>query len=119
MDHLDKRFCLPADEFRELISPMGGCLATDRILVDGARVGYMYRETPTESVSSGWTFMAGDEDQAYADDPDHWAIYEVNTICNFDPSITPHLESEIGSAFGRDIGAEGFQRELMPVEPPE
>ena len=63
---------------------MGGCLATDRILVDGAPVGFMFREDPTDSVSSGWTFMAGDETQDYADDADHWAIYDVNTICNYD-----------------------------------
>lgn len=47
---------------------MGSCMASDRILVDGARVGYMIREQPTDSVSSGWTFMAGDETQEYADD---------------------------------------------------
>lgn len=119
MDPREKRFRLSADEMRNLISPMGGCLATDRILVDGAAVGYMYRETPTESVSSGWTFMAGDEDQAYADDPDHWAICEVNTICNYDSAIIPYLDSEVGSAFGRDSGTERFQREPMPTEGPE
>lgn len=95
---------------------MGGCLATDRILVDGTPVGYMYREVPTESVSSGWTFMAGDEDQAYIDDPNHWAIYEVNTICNYDPTVIPYLSSESGSAFGKDLGADHFQREPMPSE---
>lgn len=119
MDPRDKAFRLSSDELEHLVSPMGGCLATDRILVDGARVGYMFREVPSASVSSGWTFMAGDEDQDYADDPDHWAIYEVNTICNYDPSIIPYLNSEVGSAFGRDLGADGFKREPMPGEPPE
>lgn len=119
MDPREKQFRLSADEIKDLISPMGGCMATDRILVDGAPVGYMFRETPSESMSSGWTFMAGDEDQSYADDPNNWAIYEVNTICNYDPAIIPYLESEVGSAFGRDLGAEGFQREPMPTEPPE
>lgn len=119
MDPRDKAFLLSSDELKPLISPMGGCLATDRIVVDGAQVGYMYREAPTSSVSSGWTFMAGDEDQTYADDPDHWAIYEVTTICNYDPSIIPYLDADFGSAFGRDLAADGFQREPMPTEPPE
>ncbi len=119
MNPRDKAFRLSADEIKPMITPMGGCMATDRIVVDGAPVGYMYREAPSEAVSSGWTFMAGDEDQDYADDPDHWAIYEVNTICNYDPSIIPYLYSEPGSAFGKDLGAEGFQREPMPAEPEE
>jgi len=111
-----KQFRLSASEIKELISPLGGCLASDRILVDGEPVGYMYRETPTNSVSSGWTFMSGDEDQAYVDDPNNWAIYEVNTICNYDAAIIPYLSSDVGSAFGRDLGADHFQREPMPDE---
>lgn len=114
MDPRQKKFLLQPGGLSELIPPMGGCLATDRILVDGAKVGYMYREEPTHSVSSGWTFMAGDEDQQYANNPDHWAIYEVNTICNYDPSIIPFLNSGFGSAFGRGPEADGFQREPMP-----
>src|SRR5690554_2269636 len=106
MNPSHKNFRLKASEIKELISPMGGCLATDRIVVDGAEVGYMYREPPTESLSSGWTFMAGDEDQAYVDDPDRWGIYEVNTICNYDPAIIPYLDAKIGEAFGRDLGAD-------------
>jgi hypothetical protein len=119
MDPRQKNFRLDRSALKELITPMGGCYASDRILVDGEKVGYMFRESPTESAASGWTFMAGDEDQDYADDPDHWAIYEVNTVCNYDPSIIPYLDSEVGSAFGRDAGADDFQREPMPSEPPE
>lgn len=117
MNPLDKAFKLPREKFKELIAPMGGCIASDRILVDGAAVGYMSRETPTDSVASGWTFMAGDEDQDYADNPDNWAIYEVNTICNYDPTIIPYLDSRVGTAWGKDIGAKHFQEEPMPQEP--
>jgi len=119
MDPRDKVFRLSASDIKQMIPHMGGCMATDRILVDGAPVSYMYREAPTESVSSGWTFMAGDEDQDYADDPNHWAIYEVNTICNYDPSIIQYLQSHPDSAFGKDLGEDGFQPEPMPTEPPE
>jgi len=119
MNPFDKSFKLTPEAIKELISPMGGCLATDRILVDGQEVGYMYREAPTDSVSSGWTFMAGDEDQDYADNPNNWAIYEVNTICNYDQTIIPYLESPIGTAWGKDLGAKHFQQEPMPTEPTE
>jgi hypothetical protein len=32
----------------------------------------------------------------------------VNTIANYDPSITPLLDSREGSAFERALGAESF-----------
>lgn len=39
-----------------------GCLATDRIMVDGSRIGYMYREEPDPDMpDSGWRFTAGDD----------------------------------------------------------
>lgn len=90
---------------------MGGCFASDRITVDGALVGYMYREQPDKNGDSGWRFFAGDESQEYADTPDNFAIYEVNTICNYDPSIIPFLDASIGSAFGRVAGSETFEQE--------
>jgi hypothetical protein len=76
----------------------------------------MYREAPTELNSSGWTFLAGDEDEDYTNNPDHFAIYEVNTICNYDRSIIPHLDSPPGTAWGKDLGAGHFQKEPMPSE---
>jgi hypothetical protein len=45
------------------------------------------------------------------------ALYDVNTIANYDPSIIPLLDAPIGSAFGR--GSDGaFRPEAMPSEPP-
>ncbi len=111
---MEKKFCKSADEIRPLIPDLGGCLATDRILVDGAPVGYMYREVPEGSVHSGWVFTAGDEDQAYIDQSDHWAIYEVNTICNYDPAIIPYLDQPVGSALVRIEGSDEFEAEGIP-----
>ena len=87
---------------------MGGCFATNRITVDGLKVGYMFRELLDKDVISGWTFMAGDESQEYAD---NWAIYDVNTICNYDPAIIPYLDATYGSAFGRAAGTDHFEKE--------
>jgi hypothetical protein len=36
-----KNFKIKADEFVDLVPQMGGCFATDKITVDGLRVGYM------------------------------------------------------------------------------
>jgi hypothetical protein len=97
-----KTFHLSADLIKPIAIGHGACLATDRITVDGATVGYCYREAPDNPPDSGWRFFAGDESQHYVDDPDHWALYDVNTIANYDPSITAILESPVGSVFERN-----------------
>ena len=100
-----KKFKLRADQLKELVTSMGACVASDRILVDGQKVGYMYRTAPGSSqeyADSGWTFMAGDETQEYADTAENWALYDVNTVCNYDPEIIPLLNAPPRSAFARD-----------------
>ena len=111
MNPLDKQFKIPRDQIRQLIPNMGGAAATDRITVDGAKVGYMFRELPDDPCLSGWTFMAGDESQEYSDDASNWAFYEVNTICNYDPAIIPYLDEVYGTALGRVPGTDQFEEE--------
>jgi len=98
----EKSFKLAASEIRQLVPKMGGCFATDRITVDGMRVGFMYREDPDFPEDSGWRFCAGDESDAYMDDSDNHGIYDVNTIANYDPEIISLLESPAGASFVRD-----------------
>jgi hypothetical protein len=106
----DKNFKLRADQIRPLIPPMGGCFATDRITVDGMPVGYMYREAADFAEDSGWRFFAGDETEEYLEATEHTGIYEVNTICNHDPEIIPHLDTTAGGAFERDPRTGRFTR---------
>jgi hypothetical protein len=79
-----------------------GCIATSRITVEGRKVGYCYREEPDGGWDSGWRFTAGDESEAYMDDPNNAGIYKLNTICNDDPDIIPLLNTPIPCAFERD-----------------
>lgn len=100
-----KDFAIPQENILPLLrnwSGPRGCLATDRILVEGARVGYMYREEPKFSGDSGWRFLAGDEDEAYLRDSQNSDVYDLNTLCNYDSDILPFLSYPIGSTFERD-----------------
>ena len=82
-----------------------GCFATNRITIDGAKIGYMYREKPDTSFpDSGWRFFAGDETDEYVSNPDNIKIYSLNTICNYDESIIPFLDSPYGTAYFRENG---------------
>ena len=88
-----KAFRLSPAELRPLLGDWQGgvgCLATDRIVVDGRPVGYCYREEPTPGQpDSGWRFLAGDEDEAYLSNLNHSGVYHLNDICNYDPDIIP------------------------------
>lgn len=103
----DKRWAIPEEAMKPLLTQWEGggmALATDRIIVDGLPVGYMYREEPVqdEPTDSGWRFMAGDESEAYMGDAEHFGVYALNVLCNYDPEIMPFLDSPVGSAFYRD-----------------
>ena len=104
-----KNFKLKAEEILNLILPMGGCMATDKITVDGLKVIYMYREESSFDKDSGWRFFSGTEDQNYVDDPDNTMIYEVNTLANYDRSIIPYLTLPTGTELERIDGTDEFQ----------
>jgi len=52
--------------------------------------------------------MSGFEDEQYMSNPDNHAVYDVNTIANYDPSIIPLLDSPIGSVFEKTTESERF-----------
>jgi hypothetical protein len=104
----DKKFRLRPDEIAPIAFGLGGCLATDRIVVDGRPVGYMRRERPINPDDSGWRFFAGDETPEYMAVNTHHGVYDVNTIANYDAAILPFIDSEIGSEFERDDADNDF-----------
>jgi hypothetical protein len=116
-DHMKKAFRLRADQIQPLACGYGACIATDMITVEGRRVGLMYRERPENAPDSGWRFLSGHESQEYMDDAKNHAMYDINTIANYDPEIVPFLESAIGSAFERDPKSGRFRAvEFTPDE---
>jgi hypothetical protein len=114
----DKKYRIPANEIRPLVTGHGGCIATDLITVDGRKVAFMYREEPDNDVDSGWRFMSGFESPEYMDNPANHGVYDVNTIANYDPDIIPLLGSPPGSTFERQNGEGPFVAE-DDFEPPE
>jgi hypothetical protein len=98
---MTKEYALQPHEIVVLAPDRGACYASDRITVDGCRVGYCYREAADFPTHSGWTFLSGDETQEYVDLPEHWGIYDVNTIANYDREILGLLDVEAPAAFER------------------
>ena len=81
-----------------------GCLATDRIMAEGRRVGYMYRKYPDNDKDSGWRFEAGDESAEYLQSAANMGVYSLETLTNRDPDIVPYLDACYGSAYIRKDG---------------
>lgn len=98
----EKKFRLKPEEIAPIALGVGGCLATDRIVVDGCPIGYMYRERPINDQDSGWRFFTGDESPEYMAVNANHGVYDVNTIINYDPAILPFIDSTVGSKFERD-----------------
>jgi len=103
-----KNYKLKAEEIKELIPNFGGCFATDKITVDGLKVGYMYREESDFEADSGWRFFSGTESQEYVDELSHTGVYEVNTIANYDRTIIPYLNYPIGTELERKNDSDKF-----------
>ena len=101
----NRDYHVKAEDVKSLLSDWegaDGCIATNRITVEGCKVGYCYREKPDGDWDSGWRFTAGDESDEYMDDPNNAGIYGLNTICNDDPDIIPLLNTPAPCAFERD-----------------
>ena len=96
---MSKNFKLRKEEIKPIATGHGGCIATDKITVEGYPVRFMYRENPDNDIDSGWRFMSGFENNEYMNKPSNHAAYDVNTIANYDPSIIPFLGSPIGSVY--------------------
>ena len=101
----NRDFRVKAEDMKNLLpdwEEASGCIATNRITVEGCKVGYCYREKADGDWDSGWRFTAGDESDEYMDDPNNAGIYGLNSICNDDPDIIPLLNTPAPCAFERD-----------------
>ena len=103
-----KRLVVNPERLEPLVPAGGVCYASDRIVVDGRKVGYLYREDPNFDADSGWRFMAGDETPEYLDQPRNFGIYEVNLVANCDRTILECLDAPVSTAFEWDEDAGNF-----------
>ena len=85
------------------------CFVTARVLYDGQRAAYLYREDPEQENDSGWRIMAGDEDDAYMDDEDHVFYVSLGAVLNKDDAFVQLLDAPVGSVFERSSETGRFE----------
>lgn len=89
------------------------CFVTGRVLDDEHPVGALYRESPAEAddelpLFSGWNIMAGDEDDAYLDNPDNWHYVPLGDVLNIDDRFIDVLDAPFDSEFEYDPEQDSF-----------
>jgi hypothetical protein len=84
------------------------CFVTRRILDEGVRVGYLYREEPDNEEDSGWRFTANDESDAYMADPENSAFVSIGLVLSRDDSFIDLLDAPAGAWFVRDVATQAF-----------
>jgi hypothetical protein len=99
---------LDTSGFEQLVSDSNYCAVTAKIIYEGQKVHFMYREAPVNDTDSGWQFLAGTETDEYLADPDNAAMYRLNTVANFDSAVIPYLDYPAGTDLERIEGSNEF-----------
>ena len=92
------------------------CFVTKRVLDDGERVDYLYREPPDSEDDSGWRILAGDETDEYMDDPGNIAYVSLGAVLSKDDSFRDLLDTPAPCAYWRDAETGRFDPTGPPTE---
>lgn len=78
------------------------CLVSRRILDDGCKIGYIYRDAPIRDDDSGWGFMAGDESDDYSALAANFCMLSLGRLLAIDDAMIDLLDAPVGAEFSRD-----------------
>ncbi len=98
----EKKFIIPDEQIRPIMSGRGTCRIPDTLLVMGRELTTFYRVMPVNYSDSGWRFLSGTESDEYLSRPEFYGIYDLNIAANYFPSIVPLLDSPPYSAYCLD-----------------
>ena len=68
----------------------------------------MVRDEALNENDSGWSFMAGDEGEEYANDYRNLVLMTVGAVYQRDPAIFRHIDRPVGTSFVR-VSPEVFE----------
>lgn len=77
------------------------CYVSKKITDEGWKVGYMVREEPHREGDSGWSFMAGNEDDEFLEDYNNIKLLSIAAMCQLAPEIQEHIDKPVGTALIR------------------
>jgi hypothetical protein len=78
---------IPDPSAREFEQYLKRCFVTHRVLEDGQKPRYVYREAPDREDDSGWRYLAGDESDEYMDNAQNTFYIAVGKVLNLDRTL--------------------------------
>jgi len=100
---------LQPEDIKTLVPEMGYSIVSNKVSVNGMKIGFFYREEPEEAEDSGWRFLSGTEKEDYVENPNNSKVFGINTVANFDRAIIPYLHLPPGTEMERVEGSDQFQ----------
>lgn len=74
-----------------------------KALEEGWKVGYMRRDASVNESDSGWSFLAGNEDDEYYNDYKNIALVSVQEVYQLDPDIWIYIDQSSRNRTYKDI----------------
>ena len=86
-----------------------------KIYDEGWIAGYMCRDEAMNENDSGWSFVAGNEENEYINDYRNIVLMPVGAVYQRDPAIFPHIDSPVGTRLVR-VSAGEFEPDEVGKE---
>ncbi|MFT5824217.1 MAG: hypothetical protein ACI8ZM_005483 [Crocinitomix sp.] len=96
---------------------IGGLMISKKVIEEGLKPLFMYREKRSRPEDSGWRIFSGFESDEYTNDPNNTGIYNPSTLLKMDDSVADLLLKGVGSVFERkDQNSDWYSVNDYPLE---
>ena len=72
-----------------------------KIAEEGWKAGYIWRDEPLNERDSGWSFMAGNEDEAYVNDASNLVLMTIHQFLDLDRDVWKYIHHPAGTRMVR------------------
>ena len=87
---------------------IGAIFVSNKIVKDGCKPGWMYREQSINEGDSGWRVFFGEEDENYLNDPSNISLITAEQLIEIDEEVAINLLVPVGYSFERDSDTDGW-----------
>lgn len=99
------------DDMKERKALLGQfAYVSKKIMDEGWGIGYMCREEAIREEDSGWSFMVGNEDDAYLEDYRNIQLMSIHQVMQYDSAIWKYINNPVGTKLIR-ISPEEFEED--------
>lgn len=104
------------DDIRERKNLLGKIAYVSKKLLDEDwKIGYMCREEAVDENDSGWSFLAGNEEDEYVEDYRNIQLMSIHEVMQYDSVIWKYITSPVGTKLIR-ISSDEFEMDKNDKE---